>query len=438
MVRKSTAKPQPSLPGQISLFGPRETPDAFRKAVQAVHSKPKSPLSLVQRKLGNAWLKHAIETPPDERGWWQLGIMDLAESIAFDSNNRKHLKESAKALMSIVFEWDVLAPPNKRVPWKASVLFPEIEIDSDVIRYQISSEMRERMINPDMYALIDMNIVRRFRRASSLGIWEFCVRFEKIGVTAAVEWEKFRDMMLGESAEAKTYREYKYFKSKALTPSIAEINAESNHTITLIETKVGKKIATLQFEIRKKNIVSEVAEDESSVELISELVRFGVPQSEAKRLCATNDAAKIKNALEYTKRRIADKKQTKIDNPAAYFRQALAQGYAGETRSAVEVHNAEEASQRGRPKRQAVDIKEEYRSHQILEAERYFKELDAPDQAKCIEKYNAGQATNVLRLNKKPSKAAQAAFFGWLATETWGEPTSDELLDFAQSILLSR
>ncbi|MFX8957410.1 RepB family plasmid replication initiator protein, partial [Acinetobacter baumannii] len=90
------------------------------------------------------------------------------------SNNRQYLKESAEALMRIVFEWDVMSPTNKR-PWKASVMFPEVEIHADVIRYQISSQLRELIVKPEIYAVIDMNVVRRFRRASSLAIWEFCV-----------------------------------------------------------------------------------------------------------------------------------------------------------------------------------------------------------------------------------------------------------------------
>ena len=84
--------------GQIALFQSRETPDAFRKAVQVVHSQPKSPLSLLQRKLGNAWLKNAVDNHPDPDGWWQLAIGKLAVTIGFDSNNRQYLKESAEAL----------------------------------------------------------------------------------------------------------------------------------------------------------------------------------------------------------------------------------------------------------------------------------------------------------------------------------------------------
>jgi hypothetical protein len=239
-------------PAQLTFLGPRETPDAFRKAIQVIHSKPKSPLTLLQRKLGNLWLKHAIESPPDADGWWTLGIRQMASRIGFDSNNRQYLKESAEALMRIVFEWDLMAEEGRRVHWRASVLFPEIEIRGDVIRYQVSSQIRERLLDPDRYALIDMNVVRRFRRAPALAIWEFCLHFERAGSTAEVDWEILRDMVLGESPEVRTYQEYKFFKAKVLKPAVAEINRASNHLIALVEARLGRRVCAIRFQVARK------------------------------------------------------------------------------------------------------------------------------------------------------------------------------------------
>lgn len=428
MPTRSNSAPLPSADSQISLFGVKETPDAFRKAVQVVHSKPKSPLTLLQRKLGNAWTKHAIESEPDANGWWTLGIRDLERDVGFDSNNRQHLKDSAEALMRVVFEWDVMAPAARRMHWKASVLFPEIEIHSDVIKYQISSQLRELIVNPEIYAMIDMNVVRRFRRASSLAIWEFCVRFEKIGRTAEVEWEKFRDMVLGETAESKTYSEYKYFKSKVLKPAIAEINSESNLTIELVEAKVGKRVRSVRFELqRKASVGGEVLEDGAALELLGEMVRLGVMQSEARRLIKAHASQDVRAALDYTKRRLADRRAEKLENPAAYFRHALQHQYG----AAQTVASAEPAAEK-------VDIREAYLASQMVEAQGYFKELDASEQSALIDRYNEQQETSVLRLKKRVTKPAEIAFQRWLIRDTWGEPTADQLLQFAQQMLKQR
>jgi len=415
---------------QIALFTSRETPDAFRKAVQIVHSKPKQPLSLLQRKLGNAWVKHAVENAPDEHGWWVLGIRGLAQDVGFDSNNRGYLKESAEALMRIVFEWDVMAAATSKRPWKASVMFPEVEIHSDHIRYQISSQLRELIVKPEIYALIDMNVVRRFRRAPSLAIWEFCSRYEKIGQTAEVAWEKFRDMILGETAEAVTYREYKYFKAKVLKPAVAEINSESNLTISLVESKMGKRVAGLRFQIAKKHLAEEVAEDGRAVELVGELVRLGVMQSEARRMVKEHSADEVKAALDYTKRRVVDRRAATLENPAAYFRHALQHRYAVAEEEVPAGKDAEQS-----PK---MDLREAYLQAQLKDAEGYFKELDAEDQTALIERYNADVIGPLRLTRKKPSKAAEAGFRRWLVRAVWGEPSAEDLLEFAQRVLAGK
>lgn len=407
----------------------RETPDPFRKAVQVLHSRPKSPLSLLQRKLGNAWLKHAIEHPPDAEGWWEIGIKDLAAVVGFDSHNRQYLKNAAEALMRVVFDWDVIATAERKVQWKASVLFPEVEVLSDAVRYQFSAQMRELLIHPEIYALIDMRVVRRFRRAASLAIWEFCIRFERIGRTAEVPWEKFRDMMLGEDSGKTTYREYKFFKAKVLNPGIAEINALSHHTIGLVETRIGRRVAGIAFLVSRRPEPDAAPITPLDLERVGELVRLGVPQSEARKICRDFAPERIQGALAYTKRRMADGKAARIDHPAAYFRKALSAGYA--PAAAPEGGAAPPAA--GRPR--GIDLRAAHAAQRAGEAARYFAELDPGEQNAIIDRYNATQTAAPLRLDKRAGKLAQAGFFRWLAGETWGEPSAEELLEFAQGLL---
>ncbi|MEJ8837634.1 replication initiation protein [Ramlibacter sp. AN1133] len=416
---------------QIGLFKLPETPDAFRKAVQVVHSKPKAPMSMLQRKLANVWLKNAMANPADEQGWYSIPVRVMAVDAGFDSNNREYLKQSAEQLMRIVFEWDVVAPQNKRVLWKASVLFPEVEIRPDVLRYQISRQLRDHVLDPEIYALIDMNVVRRFRKTASIPIYEHCVRFERIKLTAEMQWQEFRDMILGETSEAKAYAEYKYFKQKVLNPCIAEINSESNHMITLLETKIGRRINTVRFTVERKAepAVEGAISDEENLELVGEMVRMGVPQSEAKKLCRNHTAKEVRTAIDFTKKRAADKRASKLEKPAAYFRQALAQGWG----------MAEEAKVKGESHAEEPDqLEQEFALHRMAEADGYFKELELADQTRMIDAYNAQQEVPQLRVGKKASKASQTAFFRWLARETWGEPTPQELLKFAKQKLRKR
>lgn len=420
---------------QIGLFQVQETPRSYRKAVEVVHSKPRAPMSLLQRKLANAWLKNAVDNRPDHDGWWTIGIGEMSQHIGFDSNNREYLKESARDLMRIIFEWDVISPAARRASWKASVLFPDVEIRSDVMRYQISKPLRDSVLNPDIYALIDLNVVRKFRRAPSLAIYEHCVRFEKIGRTTPVPWKEFRDIVLGESADAPSYSEFKFFRSKVLVPSIAEINSVSDIQVTLEQSKIGKSVSTLQFTVEKKPSL-EIIEptDERTQEAVGEMVEMGIPQSEAKRLAKKHGHERIRSAVTYTRKRVADKKAAKIENQAAYLRMALSHDWG-----AVEDVTIKGRSAKPDSRTAANKLMDDFMVGQIGQAERYFKELDAADQGLLIGRYNDQQKIKSLHVkSSRITKGAQTAFFGWLALDTWGKPTTEQLLEFAQTLLADR
>jgi dihydrodipicolinate synthase/N-acetylneuraminate lyase len=165
--------------------------------------------------------------------------------------------------------------------------------------------------------------------------------------------------------------------------------------------------------------------------LIGELGRLGVPQSEARRSLHQRGVAATAAALDYTRRRMADKKLAALENPAAYFRHALDQAYAGAAASA-------KASAPPAPARPAVDIHQAFEAQRQQEAQAYFAELAPAEQAALVDEYNAGQATEALKIKKRSTKLSQAGFLRWLALRTWGTPTPEELLNFAQKLLSER
>lgn len=179
---------------------------------------------------------------------------------------------------------------------------PEVEIRPDTIRYQISRPLREQVLTPEMYAMIDLNVLKRFRRASSLALYEHCLRFEKIHRTTEVEWQLLRDMLMGESADAKSYQEYKVFKDKVLKVAIAEVNALSDIEIELIEKKLGRRVQTLAFNVRKEreHVPEQIDHDENVLD-IGEMVKIGILQSEARQLVKKYSHQQIVSAISYTK-----------------------------------------------------------------------------------------------------------------------------------------
>lgn len=420
---------------QVSLFQSMEPPDLLRKAVQAIHIAPKSgKISLQQRKMFSLLIKNALRQDAFEPGRtsFSISVAALSHESGLNSNNTKYVKDTVNSLISTVVNWDYLAADSSSV-WKASGLLAGAELEQSVLKYSFSDQIRAEVLNPEIYALIDMRIAREFRRSHSLALWENTVRYEGVGITAKILLPKFRDLLLGQDKASQSYKEYKLFKSKVLVPCIQEVNEVSDHTLELIEHKSGRSVEAVQFRVTRKSTAADTVE-ESDVKhdaLIDEVAKFGIPHSEARQLITQYGVQRFKSAITYTINRTTKKNAMPIDNVGAYFRKALTHGYTlpdGQETDSPEPAPAQEAAQR-----KQEQIRDKYLAAKIEEAEGYFRELEIYDQTRLIERYNetvAGSKDLILSPKKKPSKLAQTSFLRWLALDVWDEPTSDDLLAF--------
>lgn len=405
---------------QVSLFQANEPPDLLRKAVQAIHIAPRTgKLGLQQRKMFSSLIKNAIRQDAIEPGRveFSISIGGLSQDSGLNSNNTQYVKETVNSLISTVVNWDYLAQDRMTV-WNASGLLAGASIKQAVLKYSFSEQIRSELLNPNVYALIDMRIAREFRCSHSLALWENTVRYEAIGITAKIPLAKFRDLILGQGRSAQSYREYKLFKSKVLVPCIKEVNELSDHTLELIEHKAGRSVEAVQFRVTRKSVSDEIkVPDQKNEALIDEVVKFGVPRSEARRFLSQYGEQKICAAIAYTNSRSTKKNAPAIDNMAAYFRKALLHGYTLPETRTVQVSN-----EKGQAQKKQAAIRDQYLAAKLSEAKGYFRELEIDDQARLIERYNDTVELKNLKLAppKKTSKLAETNFFRWLAPDTWG------------------
>jgi hypothetical protein len=272
-----------------------------------------------------------------------------------------------------------------------------------------------------------MAVMRRFNTAAAMQIWEFCVRFENIGRTTSLPWEEFRDSVLGASDKS-SFGQYKVLKSRVLTKAIKEINEYSNHEVELIEHKSGKKVEAIQFLIRGKGRAVQSSGDAHRV--LEHMKALGLPGSEAKRLVARYSVDSILDAIRYTELRQADSKQSPLEQPAAYFRKALEQGYGRR-----EAETPQSGKAVGAKHEKPFDIQAEFEQHRREEARTYYAELSAEEKKTLIDRYNAQQELVQLRIKSRLTKISEVAFMNWLALDTWGQPSARDMLDFSVALL---
>lgn len=166
----------------------------LKKHVATIHSN--NSLSLVQRKIANALLFNAYEhlLTKEEHA---IEIKVLTKLIGYDSKDTKKIKEALVALISTVIEWN-LVEGNKideEGVWNASSIIADASIKGGICTYSYSNRMRKLLYRPELYGRLDMEVMSQFKSSYGLALYENCIRYQDINVTARFEMAIFRKLM---------------------------------------------------------------------------------------------------------------------------------------------------------------------------------------------------------------------------------------------------
>lgn len=214
----------------------------LKKHVAAIHTD--GHLSLLQRKLSNVLLLNAYDALLTQTEH-EIDEKTLCVMLGYDSNDRKPLKESLKALASVHAEWNILGDNQEEVEWGVSSLLSHAILSKGKCRYGYSPALAEKLYNPDIYASINMAIQRKFRSKHALALYENCYRFKTVRSTGWWTLKTFRRLMGVDDSDY--YRQFKHLNAKVIKPTVKEINAVSDIQITPEFKRSGRSITEIRF-----------------------------------------------------------------------------------------------------------------------------------------------------------------------------------------------
>ncbi len=231
-------------PASIRVVTPAQTlPNRpLKKHVAAIHTD--GHLSLLQRKLSNVLLLNAYDALLTQTEH-EIDEKTLCVMLGYDSNDRKPLKESLRALASVHAEWNILGDNQEEVEWGVSSLLSHAVLSRGKCRYGYSSALAEKLYNPDIYASINMRIQRKFRSKHALALYENCYRFKTVRSTGWWDLKTFRRLMGVDDSDY--YRQFKHLNAKVIKPTVKEINAVSDIEITPEFKRSGRSISEIRF-----------------------------------------------------------------------------------------------------------------------------------------------------------------------------------------------
>lgn len=295
---------------------------AVKKHVAAIHISGK--LTLLQRKLSNVLLLNAYDTLTSAPRH-KIDAQTLCLMIGYNSNDTDTLKAALRGLAETVAEWDMLDAEGQQ-EWGVSALLAYAKLKGGVCEYAYSPALAEKLHDPKVFALINLNIQRRFTSGHALALYENCYRFVRTGSTGWWPIELFRRLM--GVADSPYYDEFKHLNAKIIKPAVAEVNKTSNILLTPEVRKMGRSVTDIRFLIAENPQLSILDFDDGeglrNSEIYARLRALGVSDRLARQWMTEHGEALVREKLDY----VAG--QEGVRNAVGYLTRVLREDAGGE------------------------------------------------------------------------------------------------------------
>ncbi|HOW74367.1 MAG TPA: replication initiation protein [Candidatus Competibacteraceae bacterium] len=221
------------------------TDQNLKKHVAAVHINNR--LTLTQRKASNVLLYNAYENLLTARVH-RIRVKDLAEAIGFNTNNLEPLKEALKTLARTVLEWNILDENGAHEEWGATTLLAQAVIKHGYCIYAYSPDLCEKLYRPEIYALLNLSIQRKFSSGYALALYENCLRYRRIGTTGWINLDNLKRLMGINETDA-YYQDFRKFNDKVVKPATRQVNETSDLFLDIEYQRSSRKVAAVRFRV---------------------------------------------------------------------------------------------------------------------------------------------------------------------------------------------
>lgn len=234
----------------------------------AVHIKSK--LSFAERKIMNVMLKNA-QKDFGKKTNHQISVLDLQKQIGWKFQNIRDVEIYLNNLVTFPVKWNILEK-DKKNNWGVTTVLAAYEIIDGICKYEYSDSLIEKLVNPNIYANINLDLQKKYKGKYSLILSE--VLSEHISTRGAyknsnkiIKVDDLRDIL---GLEDEHYKSFKSLNAKVLKNAIKEINAIEPFKVKLKTIKKGRVINAVKFFLSEGSIQQKYNPDQCPLSELKE------------------------------------------------------------------------------------------------------------------------------------------------------------------------
>lgn len=324
----------------------------LRKPHEMIVMIPRSSrVTLTGRRVYNALMQvsqsqmASMDAMPAADYMFEAPLSALLKTCGSTGEDRTAAKRYLMEMRGLQVDWESTAPGDG-VKWRGFAMLSEVAIEvrngQNWVAWSYPPTIMTALRDPVRWARIGLDALSNLSGYTAVALYEICARYRDnpSGLTSRKPCAWWSDA-LSSNPPGSERREWRKFKSERVKPAIAEINAETDLEIELIEHKRGKLVEEVQFSVRKKRSLPKASKKDDLVDanLVLRAESLGIREIKFEGLLKEFGEPAVRTNLAVLEGRVVNSRLKGVENRYSYLRALL----RNESVSELESESTQEA-----------------------------------------------------------------------------------------------
>lgn len=172
--------------------------------------------------------------------------------------------------MSVVVDYNLLGK-DRQEEWGAFTLLSEVRIANGEIFYALPPSIKNALLNPRMYARINIAITKGLSSKHSLALYEVARDYVNVSIPR-MSVKVFRNLMGVNDGQ---YEDFSDLRRRVIGPAVSEINAKTDLKIDveyIKDSKDSRKVVGFQFNVQEQIVGAEGVPLDDAIKKLEDVI----------------------------------------------------------------------------------------------------------------------------------------------------------------------